>query len=95
MDVIASSRSAPLAEQVRRLKIAPLGQGNIRKATQLPEPVVYPTTADRIGRLGSLAPLVTGFYVALDRINLSANLVTDADTSDSIKFSSRQIADLF
>lgn len=38
---------------------------DIGKATRLPEPVVYPAAADRIGRLGLLAPSVTSFYVAL------------------------------
>jgi hypothetical protein len=50
---------------------------NIKTATDLPEPVVYRATADRIGRLGAIAPIVTSFYVALDRIKIVVRVVTD------------------
>jgi hypothetical protein len=50
---------------------------SVKIATEFPEPAVYRATADRIGLLGEIAPAVTSFYVALDRISIAVRVVTD------------------
>ncbi len=53
-----------------------LKASTVKAGTELPDPTVFRASADRIGRLGDLAPLVTDFYVWLHRINVGVKVVT-------------------
>lgn len=82
-------------EKIRR-EWREIKASSIKFATELPEPTVYRASADRIGRLGELAPFVTAFYIALDRINVGVKVVTDVDMAASLSDEdARNMARLF
>jgi hypothetical protein len=82
---------------VNTARLAHIKPSSIKSATELPNPVVYRATADRIGLWGEAAPLVTSFYIALDRINVGVKVVvTDANPHATVDFGElRVIARLF
>jgi hypothetical protein len=53
-------------------------QIDLKTLSALPEPTMYPATADRIGRLGSEAGPVAAFYAKIEHIKHSVKVVADA-----------------
>jgi hypothetical protein len=53
-------------------------QIDLKTYAALPEPTIYPATADRIGRLGPEAGPVVVFYAKIEHIKYSVKVVADA-----------------
>jgi hypothetical protein len=51
--------------------------GDLNRGARLPKPTVYEASADKIGLLGALAPGVASFFIAIDRIGVSVDVITN------------------
>lgn len=68
--VLISSRSA-------FKKGAQITASQLKLLAELPEPVIFPAIANRIGHLGPLAGSVVAFYAKIEQIKYSVKVVAD------------------
>ena len=59
-------------------KGAPITGSEVKSLAELPEPTVFPATADRVGHLGSHAGSVVAFYAKIEHIKYSVKVAADA-----------------
>ena len=57
---------------------------DLKLFTTLPKPTAYEASADKIGLLDALAPNVTSFFMTMDRIGVSVDVVANVPPKSPI-----------